>query len=161
LDALNPTVLADHLGIPLLPLTALRAAVPEEVDHFCSVESGAFSAVTIFDGPSRLIVFNDSHPDTRLANSIAHELAHGLLFHPAQPALDATGCRVWDTMIENEADFLAGALLVTDIAAVNIVRRSLPLDQAALKYGVSTKLITYRINVTGARRRAGLARGQR
>ena len=108
-----------------------------------------------------MIIFNDSHPDTRLANSIAHELAHGLLFHPAQPALDATGCRVWDTMIENEADFLAGALLVTDLAAVNIVRRSIPVDQAASQYGVSTQLITYRINVTGARRRAGGVRGQR
>ena len=35
LDALSPTMLADHLGIPLLPLTALRACVPEAVEHFC------------------------------------------------------------------------------------------------------------------------------
>ena len=159
LDPLKPVTLAAHLEIPLLPLTALRAVVPDAVRHFCSVETGAFSAVTIFDGPRRLIVYNDSHPDTRLANSITHEVAHGLLQHPPQTALDTTGCRIWDPVIENEADFLAGALLVTDTAAVHIVRQRVTIAEAAHFYGVSTQLINYRINVTGARRRAGRVRG--
>lgn len=159
LDQLMPKTLAAHLEIPLMRLTALRVRAPEAVEHFCSVESGAFSAMTIFDGSRRLIVYNDSHPDSRLANSISHELSHGLLLHPAQVALDAAGCRVWDTVIENEANFLAGALLVTDTAAVNIARQGIPVHEAARMYGVSPKLITYRLNVTGARRRAGRVAG--
>lgn len=154
-DPLDPITLAAHLAVPLMPLTAMRDAAPEAVEHFCRVERGVFSAVTVFAGTERLIVYNDQHAPTRQASTIVHELSHALLLHPPHAALDAgTGCRVWNDEIENEANYLAGVLLVTDIAAVHIVRTAMPIEDAARTYGVSRQMITYRINVSGARTRA-------
>lgn len=159
MDRLEPDILARHLEIPLLPLSAIRDQCPDSVDHFCYVETRAFSALTVFNGPARLIVFNDSHAPTRQANSIVHELAHGLLQHAPHAALDdLTGCRIWRDEIELEANYLAGALLVPDRAAVSIVRNRTQLDLAASAFGISRQLLEYRINVTGARTRASRLR---
>ena len=53
---------------------------------------------------------------------------------------------------EEEAQWLAGALLISDEAALSIVRRKLSLQDAAQLYGVSVDMIRGRMNVTGARR---------
>jgi hypothetical protein len=89
----------------------------------------------------------------RQASNIAHESAHGLLLHPPTPALNDHGCRHWNQDIEDEADFLGPALLVPEAAALQIARRKIPLLQAATMYGVSTKLMQMRLNLTGAYRR--------
>lgn len=154
-DPLDPLALAAHLAIPLVPLTAMRDVAPEAVKHFCGVETSVFSAVTVFAGVERRIIYNDRHAPTRQASTIVHELSHALLLHPPHAALDAgTGCRVWHDEIENEANYLAGVLLVTDVAAVHIVRTGMATEDAARTYGVSRQMITYRINVSGARTRA-------
>ena len=154
MDRLEPAVLADHLAIPLVPLTDYTLARPDAVKHFSTVEPSAFSALTVFDGPARLVVFNDAHRDGRQSNSIVHELSHGLLGHPPHAAVDpATGCRIWYAQLEAEADFLAGVLLVPEWAALQIVRRRIARKEAAELFGVSAALIDYRINVTGARSR--------
>lgn len=155
-DALDPLHLALHLEIPVLPMTALRETAPDAVAHFGGVEKGAFSAVTVFQGSARLIVYNDEHAVARRTSTIAHELSHALLMHPPHTAVDlGTGCRIWHEQIENEADYLAGALLITDAAAVQIVRSKTPFALAAQTYGVSAQMVQYRVNMTGARRRAG------
>jgi len=123
------------------------------------VESGAFSAVTVFSGSERMIVYNDAHSVGRQASDITHECSHGLLLHPPAPALDGVGCRNWDAVVEDEAQWLAGALLVTEEAALTVVRRGMtPVDGAGM-LGVSEPMIQWRVNVTGARKR--VARGRR
>lgn len=154
---LDPWRLAAHLEIPILRLVELRHVAAAEVRYLRSVESGAFSAATIFRGRARVIVHNDGHAPTRQASDIAHELAHALLCHAPRPALDILGCRDWDDEVEKEADWLGPALLVSEEAAVEIVRRGLALDAAALEYGVSVKLLRFRINVTGAQRRVAFS----
>jgi len=129
-------------------------AAPEAVRHFCVVDPTRFSAVTVFMGLFRHIVHNDAHAAGRQASDIAHELAHGLLLHPPAPALDAGGCRNWDAELEEEANWLGGALLVPEEAAVLLARRGIPLDVAAEAYGVSEQMMDWRLNVTGARIRA-------
>ena len=61
--------------------------------------------------------------------------------------------RAWDEDEEDEADWVAGALLVSDEAAVAIVRRGLSIRDASRLYGVSVRMMQFRINVTGARKR--------
>lgn len=152
---LNPWTLAEHLGIAVVALTALEAAPRAAVLQFIKRDSGAFSAVTVFDGHRRMIVFNDAHSVRRQASDIAHELAHSLLLHEPRPAFagTGTGVRAWDEDEEDEADWLAGALLVSDEAAVTIARERLPLRDAARLYGVSVRMMQFRLNVTGARKR--------
>lgn len=160
LDPLDPQALADHLDIPVVPLSDFLRTNPG-VRPLLENEQGAFSAITVFRGSRRLVVHNDAHYPARQNSNIAHELAHGLLLHPPTPALDNKGCREWNEDIEDEADWLAGALLITEDAALSIVRRSHTLDVAAALYSVSVPMVRYRINCTGARSRVERARRYR
>lgn len=145
--------LADHLAIPILPMSRLAAAVPDSVRHFNDSGRSAFSAVTVFLGTFRIVVHNDSHSTGRQASNIAHELAHALLLHPPAPALDDDKNRNWDPQIEEEANWLAGTLLVPEEAALLIVRNQWSDLHAASVFGVSEDMVRYRVQVTGARLR--------
>lgn len=150
--------LAEFLGIALAPLSGLSALEASAVRHFTTVETGAFSAVTLFKGRSRLIVYNDRHAPTRQKSDLAHELAHALLQHPPSAALDEIGCRKWPADYEDEANWLAGALLVSEEAALSVVSRGLSSADAAREFGVSEKMMQFRLNVTAAAMRAGRGR---
>lgn len=165
LDRLDPFRLAAHLEIPVVPLTSLRDAAPEAAAHLLDVEPRALSAVTVFDGRRRRIVYNDRHSDGRQNSSVGHEAAHGLLLHEPQPALDDYGCRLWDQDAEDEADWLSSVLLVPEDAALAVARGWKTEPEAAAHFGVSAQLLTWRLNKTGARERVrrsrALARGRR
>ena len=149
---LNPFALAEYLAIPVWSLGSMQQEIGQAIHHFTHAEPEAFSAITVFHGPQRTIVHNDAHGITRQRSNVAHELAHCLLGHSPMEALDSYGCRTLNPTIEEEAAWLSGTLLVTREAAVSIVRRRLQNIQAAELYGVSLKMMTYRINVTGARK---------
>lgn len=153
LDPLDPRALAAHLAIQILALSDFRDDAPYAAYHFLWVETDCFSAVTVFDGTRRAIVHNDSHSPGRQGSDLAHELAHALLLHVPRPVLDDRGCRYWDEDMEDEADFLGGALLVTEKACLSVVRQQLTVTEAAHFYGVTPRLMQWRINATGARKR--------
>jgi len=161
IDPLDPWALARHLEIPIVPLSSYAGLAADAVHHFCRVDAGAFSALTVFDGPRRLIVYNDSHSLGRRASDLAHELAHALLLHRPGPALDHRGCRRWNSEQEEEANWLAGALLISEEAALQIARSGEPLEEAAKRCRVSQAMITFRLNVTAAFRRVGETHGPR
>jgi len=141
-----------------MPMSDLVEEAPYPVKYFSQVEAGAFSAVTVFRGFARLIVYNDAHTPGRRASDITHECSHGLLLHEPMPALDGAGCRNWDRAAEDEAQWLAGALLITEEAALMIARRGMSLAEAALAFGTSEPMVRFRVNVTGARKRIARAR---
>jgi len=152
---LDPWRLAKYLAIPVVPLSSFAEDAPRALRRFAVLDRSAFSAVTVFRGLRRMIVHNDSHSRYRQGSDISHELAHGLLLHPPTPPLDQMGLRSLDRDIEDEADWLSGALLISDEAALEIVRRSWPQDEAMKRFRVSEPMLRFRINVTGARRRIG------
>jgi Zn-dependent peptidase ImmA (M78 family) len=158
-DRLDPHVLAAALEIPIVSLSGLVASTPS-VQHLLTVEPEVFSAVTVFNGPRRTIIHNDGHALTRQASNIGHELSHGLLAHPPTPALDDSGCRVWNQGIEDEAGWLSGCLLVTEQAAMAVARGNMTVEGAARQLGVSTKMITFRVNAVGARKRVSRAKAR-
>ena len=152
---LCPWRLAEHLEFPVVPLKAYEAAEPKAVAYFRSrLGQREFSAITIFHGQARLIVHNDAHELERQASNIAHELAHGLLLHPPKPPIDEQGSRHYNPVLEEEANWLGPALLVSDEAAVRVVRLGLTVPAAATLYKVSSQVMQMRINVSGARKRA-------
>lgn len=148
---LCPWELASHLGFPVKGLSEYKSEIPDEV-AFLSSEAGrqAFSAVTLFFGHTRLIVHNDAHHVKRQAANIAHELAHGLLLHPPKPPFDAMGSRHYDAALEEEANWLGPAIMISDEAALSIVKNNVSLYEASNQYGVSEELVRMRINATGA-----------
>jgi Zn-dependent peptidase ImmA (M78 family) len=151
---LDPLVLAEHLCVPVLTIgECLKASENQEaIKLLLDSESDSFSAVTVFFGERRVIVHNEGHAVTRQASSVAHELAHCLLEHPPGPVRSCHGCRYWDSNMEDEADWLAAALLVPREGALWLVRRGHGVDAIAVHYGVSTRLCRWRINQTGVLR---------
>lgn len=68
-------------------------------------------------------------------------------------AFDKHGCRTWRAEVEDEAEWLAGVLLITEEAAVAVACRNIPSAVAAGRYGVSEQMMRYRLNLPGAYRR--------
>lgn len=151
-DRLDPRSLAEGLEIPVVDLSTLEADAPG-VRHLLTEEPDVFSAVTVFAGPRRTVVHNDGHANVRQNSNICHELSHGLLHHPPTPAMDDAGCRIWLQDLEDEATWLASCLLVTPAAALATARGRMTLPEAARRLDVSEQMMTFRINVTGARTR--------
>jgi Zn-dependent peptidase ImmA (M78 family) len=151
-DPLDPWILSDHLAIEILPLSEMVNEAPS-VTHFLNGGNYTFSAITIFYETARLIIHNDRHSKGRQNSNITHELSHALLQHPPMPPLSELGLRNFDRNLENEANWLAGVLLIPEQAALNIARNKLNVNLAADKYGVSTQMVQFRLNVTGAYKR--------
>jgi Zn-dependent peptidase ImmA (M78 family) len=147
-DRLSPEILAERLAIDLRPLIAYSDDLPEEVHHLTEEARSAFSAVTVYRGLKRMIVFNPAHSPRRHVNTIAHELSHVLLEHQPTRLFDSTGNRVWIAADEEEADYLAGALLVP-LSAVKPVMNRMEgnVVDAAEHFGVSENLMGYRVEV--------------
>ena len=153
-DPINPFELAKYLEIEVFSISEFRHLAPNAIKHFESSGKSEFSAATIFLGTKRYILHNDTHVHGRQTSNIAHELSHGLLLHPKTAALNDLGCRNWDKTIEAEADGLGGALLISEEAALKVIRENLTVRSAAYLYGVTEKMMQFRLNVTGAKRRA-------
>ncbi|WP_053202668.1 ImmA/IrrE family metallo-endopeptidase [Jiangella muralis] len=158
---LDPQILADHLEIPVWTLTDVSGrssgsedgrSVKEAILELQSQSSDAFSAMTVFRGPERVIVHNDRHDTGRQASNITHELAHGLLLHPASAAIDDRGCRNWAGDVEDEASYLGGALLIPGKGARWIARVGMSVAEAASRFGCSADMVRWRLNVSGAQR---------
>ncbi|WP_047540080.1 ImmA/IrrE family metallo-endopeptidase [Methylotenera versatilis] len=152
-DPLNPLELASYLEIKVIPISNFGEDAPAAIKHFKFDGKYEFSAATIFSGTERLILHNDSHTAGRQSSNISHELSHSLLHHPKAAPLNDLGCRNWDNTIESEADWLGGALLISEEAALKIARENLPLRAAANLYGVTEQMIRFRLNVTGSKQR--------
>jgi len=90
-----------------------------------------------------------------------HELAHILLGHtPARVDVTEDGLLILNTFNkdqEEEAAWLAGCLLLTRDCLVFVRRNRLDLAEAAKRYGTSSDMLRYRLNVTGVDQQFGAA----
>ncbi len=151
---LCPWKLAKHLEIPVIPLREYETAHPKEVAYLRSASGQSeFSAITLCEGTRRLIINNDGHSEKRQAADVIHELSHCILLHPSKPPFDAEGSRHYDKTLEDEANWLGPALLVSADAALVIARRGYEVSRASDIYGASEDVIRMRLNVTAAHRR--------
>jgi hypothetical protein len=157
-DPLDPFALADSLEISVHPLSDLRSGAAEAVRHLMERDPSAFSAVTVFEGTRKTIWHNDGHALVRQRSNLAHEIAHALLFHTPGSDTDPVRSRPWDRTAEDEAQWLGGALLVSDEAAFALAYAGTDVVSGASRYGVSTEMMTFRMNVTGALIRAARSR---
>ena len=152
LERLDPLCLAEHLAIPVFGLSDLAqfdGGGSSFIRVLRSAERDAFSAITVFVGGRRLVIHNDSHASTRQASNVTHELSHCVLEHPPSPILSPEGCRHWNSGLEDEADWLAGALLIPREGALTLTKRRWPIERIAERYGVSEQLCRRRVNETG------------
>jgi Zn-dependent peptidase ImmA (M78 family) len=157
-DRLDCTALAGHLGIEVEPVTSLldHGATVKAVE--CMVSEMGFSAMTVYRGTKCKIFYNPEHAKTRTANSVAHEISHVVLEHEPGPVLTRKGTRYWNQTQEDEADWLAGALLVPREGALRWLAAGGSMTDGAAQFGVSAQLFSWRAHHTGVvmqlRRRA-------
>lgn len=115
-----------------------------------------WSAVTIVVNNRILVILNSSHSRGRQSSDLAHELAHHIRGHKAQEVeVSQDGLMIlknYDKAYEEEADWLSSCLLLPREALVDIKRRSVNNSEAAEEYGVSLKMLNYRLAITGVNR---------
>jgi hypothetical protein len=153
-DPLCPFKLAQHLGVRATPLEQFANDEPEAYRYLQSKQGRKeFSAITLCFGMERLIIYNDAHSRPRTTSNVAHELSHIILMHPAKPPFDKNGSRHYDAKLEEEANWLGPALLISEEAALKIGRERKSHSIAASEYGVSTEVLRMRLNVLGIQKR--------
>jgi Zn-dependent peptidase ImmA (M78 family) len=151
--ALDPMALATLLSVIVLvpdDLSDLPADCRRRLAHD---HSENWSAITVANAKQHLIVINSSHTPARRNSNLAHELAHVILGH--EPSLmfaspkSGTALRTHNKEQEDEANWLAGCLLLPKSVLFSIRRRRLKDEQACVEYGVSVPMLRFRMNVSG------------
>jgi IrrE N-terminal-like domain len=153
LAALDPRILARHLGITIWIPADIPGLSPKDIHHLTVTARESWSAATLRNGDASLIIVNSSHASTRQNSSLAHEIGHVVLRHePAKMYVTPDGLMMmseYDLIHEEEADWFAGAILVPRDALLDVENRGLSADIAAKHFGVSVDLLQMRRNRTG------------
>ena len=150
---LDPRDIFQRLSIQIVPLGEFRSTCPFETEALFPL-SGGFSAMLLPVGQGkRIVIHNDSHSPRRQVSNLAHELAHVLLVHPTEIVCMGDLARRADSLVEAEAAYLGGCILVPNEAAYRLAISGVDDRKAADKYGVSEDMITYRLRMSGALKR--------
>ena len=150
---LDPRDLADYLAVRVWTPHDVPGLSDDAIDQLTKVDVSSWSAATIAEDGKHLVILNSAHADTRQRSSLAHELAHLILNHrPAHTAVSDEGYLFsdrYDAEQEEEADWLGGTLLLPREALLNKYRRARSSEVIAGEFGVSTKLVDWRLRMTG------------
>ena len=155
IDPLPPNDLASYLDVAVWSVTDLGLSEDDTV-QLVEIDPDSWSAITISALRREAIIVNPAHKGGRYSSDVMHELAHLLLRHDPSTVFFAdkseVALRGFDRLAEEEATWLAAALLLPRDALVHLRQRGVSDERACELYGVSTRLLTFRMNVTGMAR---------
>ena len=152
MDPLDPYALARGHGIPVYPIDELpdEYCSRDAVAHFTVRRPKVWSAALVPVGSVRIILENTGHSQARRCSSLAHEMSHHLVEHEfGDVLLTDDGCRKVNKKNEDQANFLAGELLITYQAALKAAFADKTNEEIAAIYGVSAQFAQMRMK--GAR----------
>ncbi len=150
---LDPRDVLDRLFVQVVPLSNYLDSCARSAATFLS-SSVDFSAMLLRVGQNRrIILHDDSHSKRRQNSDLAHELAHILLVHPGEVVCAENLARKPDSLIEAEAAYLGGCILLPNEAAYRLAVQGVDVSKAAIRYGVSENMIAYRLRMSGALKR--------
>lgn len=153
LDRLDPYQLAKPLGVVVRFPNDIPGLSSESLKRLLHDDPDGWSGVSIRQGSHTLVILNNAHSKARQASDLMHEVAHLLLVHtPAR--VDVTKdmqllLRTHDRNQEDEANWLAGCLLLPRPIVMSLQRKRQAASAAANEYGVSLEMLNYRLKVTG------------
>jgi len=149
---IDPWAYADYLKVRVLDFRKLGLAT-REVSQLTVIDGDSWSAMTLQLNGMFAIVVNPSHALTRQRNDLMHELAHIELRHvPARVEVSENGLLLlsdYSEEQEQEADWLAAALLLPRDALVQSRNARHSAAEIANRYGVSEALCEWRLRMTG------------
>lgn len=151
-DRLDPDALARHVGAGVRCADELTdRAKLEELEE---LQPGAFSACTLTLGERHVIVYSPLASVGRRSSDICHEAAHIVLGHEVGE-VERVGTLTFftcDPDEEQEANWLAGCLLLPRPLLLAAARRGLSPAEIAEEYGVSEQMARFRLRTTGVQR---------
>jgi Zn-dependent peptidase ImmA (M78 family) len=151
-DALDAVELAQHVGAEVRRADELTSQ--EKLETLEELQPGAFSACTFTVGNRHVIVYNPLASDGRTQSDIAHEVAHIVLAHEMKSIETIGGINFFtcDPEEEQEANWLAGCLLLPRRLLYLAARRGLDAAAIAETYRVSEQMAAFRLRTTGVMR---------
>jgi hypothetical protein len=159
-SALCPWEFAEHRGIAVWAPEDLGLD-PDDLHHLTRVEPDSWSGLTVRHGELVGVVLNSAHPRSRQTNTLMHEIAHVDLRHVPSRVEMADGLLFlsdYPQDLEDEANWLAGAMLLPRDALVFHRNRGSSVIEIAEHFGVSDELCTWRLRMTGVDRQLGVGR---
>lgn len=160
-EGLNAVSLATHAGAEVRradELTSLSKLAKLE-----ALQPGAFSACTFNVRGQAIIAYSPLASHGRTQSDVTHEVAHILLGHDLQTVqqLDGISFFTCDPDEEQEANWLAGCLLLPRKLVLQAVARGLSASDIAKNYGVSMAMAEFRVRATGVLRQLRATRRSR
>lgn len=150
---LKAAALADYIGVTIWSLDDIKELDEADYKQLAIHDPDTWSAFTLQIENEHLIVFNSSQGAERVNSVCMHELSHILLGHRLHDAhLSDRGHLVpgnFSKDQEDEADWLAGTLLLPRPALIDIRSRGLTDYQVKDEYLVSFAMIKWRFRMTG------------
>jgi hypothetical protein len=149
---IDPWAYAAHLNVRVLDFCKLGLPT-REVSQLTVIDGDSWSAMTLQLKGTFAIVLNPSHAITRQRNDLMHELAHIELGHaPARVEVSENGLLLlsdYSDEQEQEADWLAAALLLPRDGLVQSRSAGHSAAEIANRHGVSEALCAWRLRMTG------------
>lgn len=153
IDPIDPLLLAKHIGVKVWNAEDVPGLEPQYLKTLLIEDPDSWSAITLYILSTDLIILNSVHSPARRSSDLVHELSHILIGHePSRVDISEDGLLMLNTYNKNqedEANWLAGCLLLPRDALILIRQQGMDLKIAAKQYGVSQQMLRYRINVTG------------
>ena len=155
-DPLELVRLANCLDVRLATPKDIPGLPADVLDQLLLFDPWGWSAVSACEGDVTVVIYNPRHSKARQSSDITHELAHIILGHqPATIIMSHDGSMVmrsFNERQEHEANWLAASLLLPRDALISCKQHELTIGDAAHKYGVSEKLVVFRMRITGVDR---------
>lgn len=152
-DALPPAALACYLEVLLWTPGDVPDLPTGVLDQLLQKDPWGWSAISVLQGNTPVIIYNPRHSRGRQSSDIVHELAHLILGHePAKIIMSHDGSfvmRSYDQKDEDEANWLAWSLLLPRDGILTCKRHGLEVLEIAERFGVTESLVSFRIQMTG------------
>ncbi len=160
-DALDAVELARHVGADVRCADELTTRA--KLETLEEIQPGAFSACTFTINRRHVVVYSPLASEGRTQSDIAHEVAHILLDHKVKTVETIGGHRFFtcDPDEEQEANWLAGCLLLPRKLLFGAAKRGLDVQAIAETYGVSEQMAAFRVRTTGVARQLAASRARR
>lgn len=153
IDPLCAWSLAKHLKIQVWFPDEIPGIPPNVVNVLSNERKSSWSAATLANVETPLIILNSSHSKGRQSNDLMHELSHVILDHkPTRVDFFKSGfflINSYNAEIEEEADILARTLLLPRAALFSIKSKRMSQEEATKKYNVSKELLNMCLNLSG------------
>jgi Zn-dependent peptidase ImmA (M78 family) len=153
-DRLDPFQLASLLEITVCTPRDIPGLPADVLDQLLAKDPWGWSAVSFVqpDG-NTIVIYNSRKSAGRKSSDIGHELSHVIQQHkPGMIMLSHDGSlamRTYNQKQEDEANWLAWCMLLPREALVKATREGLTTKEIAELYGVTERLVTFRMSVTG------------